>query len=220
MATSCVVSLTDVKAHLGYPEPTAPNSDDASLMRFIAAADEVLAFECDATIPRTYSERFDGGDYKIFLYHRPIVTVQNIEEGWGWINFELDYQDVNTTPGDTTLFGYSIDNYNNGEVSRRSVASVQIPFMAGTKNIFVQYVAGFSPVPATIVLATLELIAHWWQNSQIRGAVQSGANISYDATLGQNYTRDTESGIQNINIGIPGRILEMLKAHRRMPIFA
>ena len=220
MAALPVVSLTDVKTHLRYSNPTQPSADDSSLQRFIDAANEVLEYECEATIPREYTESFDGGDYKVYLYHRPVIEIQNVEEGWGYLNFELDYQDANSDPGNTTQFGYSVDSYANGEISRRSVASVQIPFMPGTKNIRVQYVAGYSPVPATIVLAVLELIAHWWQNSQLRSAVQGGANVSYDATMGQNYTRDTESGIQNINVGVPGRILEMLKAKRHMPFIA
>lgn len=220
MANSTVVSLSDVKTHLRYPNPTQPNNDDAALQKFINAADEVLAFECDATIPRSYNERHDGGAGTIFLYHRPIISVQNVEEGWGYLNFELDYQDANTDPQETTLFGYSVDSYVNGEITRRSVASVLVPFFPGEKNIIVNYTAGYSPVPATIVLATLEIIAYWWQNSQVRGAVQSGSNVSYDAALGQSYTRDTESGVQNINVGVPVRLLELLKSKRRMPIIA
>ena len=220
VVNSTAVSLTDVKTHLRYNNPSQPNEDDAALQKFINAADEVLQYECDATTPKTYSERYSGGEYKIFLYHRPIVTVQNVEEGWGFINFELDYQDANTLPQDTTLFGYSIDSYNNGQIGRRSVASVEIPFRPGSKNIVVQYVAGFEALPATIVLAILELIAHWWQNSQIRAAAQGGANVSYDSTIGQSYTRDTESGVQNINVGVPTRLLALLKSKRHMPFIA
>lgn len=220
MANSTIVSLTDVKTHLRYPNPTQANADDAALQKFINAADEVLQFECDGTVPKVYSERHDGGGYKIFTRHRPLITVQNIEEGWGWVNHQLDYQDANTDPAATTLFGYSINSYENGEIGRRSVASVPIHFRPGEANIFIQYVAGYQPVPPTLILAVLELIAHWWQNSQLRAAVAGGANVSYDATQGGSYTRDTESGVQNINIGVPYRILELIKGHRHMPFIA
>lgn len=220
MADSTLVSLTDIKTHLRYPNPSQASPDDAALQRFLNAADEVLQYECDETLPRTYTERHDGGDYTLFTYHRPLISVRNIEEGWGWINFELDFQDANTAPENTTLWGYSIDSPENGQISRRSVASVPIPFMPGEANIVVTYVAGHSPLPATIVLACLELISHWWQNSQLRAAVVGGANVAYDATQGTAYTRDTEAGVQNLNIGVPYRILEMIKSHRHMPFIA
>jgi hypothetical protein len=118
------------------------------------------------------------------------------------------------------MFGYSIDSYEAGLISRRSAGNVNIPFVPGQANIHVSYTAGLEAVPPSIELAALELIAHWWQNSQLRAAAMGGVNISYDATLGQQYSRDTESGTQNINIGVPFRILEMLKPNRRRPIIA
>jgi hypothetical protein len=69
-------------------------------------------------------------------------------------------------------------------------------------------------------LAELELIAHWWQNSQLRAVAMAGTNIGYDTVEGAIYSRDTESGTQNMNIGVPYRILEMLNSHRHLPIIA
>jgi hypothetical protein len=48
----------------------------------------------------------------------------------------------------------------------------------------------------------------------------AGANMAYDAVEGALYSRDTESGTQNINVGVPYRILEMLKSYRHMPFIA
>lgn len=217
MATSSIVALADVRAHLRYQNPGAASSDDAALQRFINAASDVIDFECDIVAPKVFSEYYDGGDYSIWLRHRPIVSVQNIQEGWGFTNYQLDYVQVNS-PSQTTMFAYSIDNVDTGEITRRSGGNVNIPFMRGTNNIYVQYTAGRQVIPAAIQLAALELIAHWWQNSQLRAASLAGANLSYDATQGAVYTRDTESGIQNMNIGVPYRILEMLKAFRHDPI--
>lgn len=215
-----IVSLQQVRTHLRFPTPTEPSQEDLALQTFIDAANEVIRHECGDEIPRAYSERHSGGDYKIFLYHTPVLSVENIEEGWGWITYELDYQDANTPAGDTTMFGYSLDNAETGEISRRSVASVSIPFIPGNRNIFVQYTSGVQPIPGNITLASLELVAHWYQNSQLRAVALAGTNMSYDAVEGAVYTRDTESGDQNINIGVPYRILELLKPHRRNPIIA
>lgn len=219
MANGNIVSLADVKTHLRYQTPTAPHTDDPALQKFINAADEVIEYECGDIVPKLFSEYYDGGDYTIYLRHLPLLSVENVEEGWGWINFELDYVEVNSPPP-YSLYAYSIDSYENGEISRRSAGNVQIPFRPGESNIYIQYRAGEANIPGNIVLAELELIAHWWQNSQLRAMTVAGANLSYDVVTGSAYSRDTESGVQNVNIGVPMRILELIKAHRRRPIIA
>lgn len=213
-----IVTLANVHTFLQIP--TGNTTYDAVLQWLINGADEVIKFECDDILPKVYDEFYDGGDFVIRTRHLPILSVENVEESWGWINYELDYQQVNADPATTGMFGYSIDSYENGEISRRSVASVQVPFRPGTKNIHINYRAGEATVPGNVFLAELKLIQHWFANSQLRAAAVAGANLQYDATQGQSYTRDTESGEQNINIGVPLAILEELKSHRHMPIIA
>lgn len=215
-----IVTLEQVKTHLRYPNPSQPGGDDVALQWFIAAADEVIEFECEDILPHSHDEFYDGGNYSIHLRHLPLLQVQNVEEGWGWINYELDYVEVNSPPDVTSMFAYSIESYPNGEISRRSAGNVQIPFRPGDGNIHIQYTSGKSAVPGVIFLAELELIAHWWQNSQMRAAALAGTNVAYDAVAGTVYTRDTETGDQNLNIGVPYRILEMIKSQRHMPFFA
>lgn len=214
-----IVTLTKLKSHLRYTNPSAPSSDDGALQTFLDAADEVIRFECDDILPKTYTEYHDGGDYTIHLRRVPLISVKNVEEGWGYIAFELDYVEVNSPPP-YSLFAYSIDSYENAKITRRSAGNVQIPFRPGSGNIIVEYVAGEETIPGNIVLAELELVAHWWQNSQYRAAVMGGVNITYDASAGTGYTRDTETGSQNLNIGVPYRILELIKSHRHRPIIA
>lgn len=215
-----IVTLAQAKAWLRYTDPTQPSSDDAALQIVVNAADEVLEYECSDVLAHRYDEMYDGGNFVINLRHIPLLSIQNIEEGWGWIAYELDYVEVNSPATGTSMFAYSIDNYENGAISRRSAGNVQIPFRAGTSNIRVQYTTGRQQTPASIILAELELIAHWWRNSQLRAVAMAGTNISYDAVAGTTYTRDTETGNQNINIGVPYRILEALKRHRHMPFIA
>ena len=215
-----IVSLADVKTHLRYPNPSSPNPDDTALQKFIDAADEVIEFECDEIVPKLFNESHDGGGTSIFLRRRPILEVLNVEEGWGWVNFELNFVDVNSPAQVNSLYAYSIDNHDVSQITRRSAGNVVIPFVPGQNNILVQYRAGEGVMPGSIVLAELELIAHWWQNSQLRGVTMSGANLGYDTVAGSIYSRDTESGNQNINIGVPYRILEMIKGHRHVPFIA
>jgi delta 1-pyrroline-5-carboxylate dehydrogenase len=73
------------------------------------------------------------------------------------------------------MFAYSIDSPESGGISRRSAGNVVIPFVAGLKNIKINYTAGLAAVPWSVRLAALEIIAHWWQNSQMRAMANSTA---------------------------------------------
>ncbi len=210
-----IVSLAEVKAHLRYPQSQV--ADDQALLGFIQAADDVIRAECGDVVPTHYDEFYDGGRYWIFLRHRPVLSVENVEEGWGWFDYELDYQQVNTVPaGD--MFAYSIDSPISGGITRRSAGNVQIPFVPGTKNIRVLYTAGRAKVPPSVRLAALELVAHWWQNSQLRSGAANANVASFDAVEGERFSRDDANGFQNINIGVPFRVLELLKPYRHIPI--
>jgi hypothetical protein len=209
-----IVTLDQVREHLRYP--AADTIDDNALLLHIAAADEVMRKECGDNVPTQYIESYDGGDTSIYLYHTPVLSVENVEEGWGWINYELDYIQVNTPPGLISMFAYSLDIPGGGKISRRTAGNINIPFMRGERNIKVVYTAGRSPVPPVIVLAELELIAHWWQNSQQRAAAGITAT-SFDST-NQDFPRSGAALFTPINQGVPYRILEMIKVYRAMPI--
>ena len=207
-----VVSLLDAKNHLRIP-PT-DTSNDLALMGFIAASDDVIEAECGIIMPKHFDELHDGGSPVVYVRNRPILSVEQVQEGWGWLNYTLDYQQVNTVPaGD--MFAYSIDSPAAGAISRRSAGNVSIPFVPGRKNIRVWYTAGRSSVPGSVRLAALELIAHWWQNSQLRAMAGSQLYQSYDQ-VNEDFTR--ASGVSSINSGLPYRVVELLKRHRRLPI--
>ena len=214
VASADIVTLAEVRAHLRYP--ATDTSDDLALQGFIYAADDVIVSECGEVVPKTYDELYDGGKYYIFLRHRPVLEVVNVEEGWGWYNWELDYQQVNTIPAGA-MFAYSLDSLISGAVSRRSAGNVMIPFIPGSKNIRVTYRSGLQQIPGSIRLAALELVAHWWQNSQMRSQMANAMASAYDAE-NADFTRAT--GFSSINLGVPDRILELLKAKRHMPYFA
>jgi hypothetical protein len=204
-----VVSLQDVQTHLRMP--ATDTADEAALQGFINAATDVIQHECGQVVPQQFDEYYDGGDYAIALRHFPLISVINVEEGWGWTNYELTYVQVNAINA-TNIFAYSIDDESVGLITRRSGGNVNIPFMHGTSNIRVTYVAGQSSVPGAIRLACLELIAHWWQGSQMRaGQYQSqgydAVNIDFSRTMG-----GTE-----FNAGVPYRVMELLRPFRHVP---
>jgi len=211
MATN-IVSLTEVRQHLRY-SPT-DTTDDAELQVYMNAADDVVKAECGEVIPTQYDEYQSGGDFVIYLRHRPVLEIVNVEEGWGWWNWELDYQQVNTVPAGS-MFAYSIDSPILGAISRRSAGNVMIPFVPGSKNIHIQYIAGRDNYPGSVVLFELELIAYWWRNSQMRAMTANAVTTAAQA-VNQDFTR--AEGVSSINLGVPADLLELLKGSRRTPI--
>lgn len=214
MSSLHIVTLQDVLTHLRYPSTN--DDDNLQLEGFIAAADEVIRAECGDVVPKQYQEYYNGGDVAIYLRHTPVISVNTVIEGWGFTNFELTYTVPNQVP-QTSLFAYAIDNANTGKITRRSAANVLIPFVGqpymqnSEGNIYVDYVAGQLPVPANVRLAALELIAHWWQNSQQRQYSAGGVSSSFDTDV-------VDSASTEYYAGVPYRILELLRPSRRLPV--
>ena len=209
---SSIVSLSDVKAHLRYP--TANVADDVAIQGFIYAAGDVINDECGIVMPEQFDEYYDGGRKQIWLRHTPVLEVSQVEEGWGFTNYDLTLVQVNS-PVYTNMFAFSIDEPMTGLISRRVGGNVSIPFVPGDGNVHFTYSAGRGTVPAGIRLAALELIAHWWQGSQQRHGATGGGISTYD-TVNTDFTRAT--GLSPINQGVPYRIIELLKPFRRTPI--
>lgn len=204
-----IVSLQDVLTHLRYP--ANETLDDAALMGFILAATDVLQNECSQVVPQQFDEYYDGGDFAINTRNTPVLSVINVEEGWGWTNYELTYVQVNAINA-TNIFAYSIDEPSIGLISRRSGGNVNIRFMSGSANIRVTYVAGRDNVPGAIRLAALELVSHWWQGSQMRSSQYQ--TQGYDA-MDVDFSR-TLGGVE-FNSGIPYRVLELIRPYRHIP---
>ena len=207
-----IVLIADVWAYLQFP--ASPSAGQLVIMQqMIDAAAEVIRMECGDVFPAEYDEYHSGGDLSVWAYHSPILSVQKVEEGWGWINYNLDFVEVNSNPAGS-MFAYSLDSAEAGMITRRSAGNVAIPFIPGEDNIRVTYIAGRAVTPPVIYLAVLELVNHWWQNSQQRNIGVNGGQ--YDSVGDTEFTRAT--GLTSINQGVPYRILEMIKPYRRFPV--
>ena len=78
--------------------------------------------------------------------------------------------------------GYSVD-YEKGRLTRVFPGLVEKPWFPGSRNIEIVWEAGYNPIPADVKVATLEMIAHWWRNTQQQSANRlgaAGANADYD----------------------------------------
>jgi len=179
------------------------------------AAQKVIERELGHIVSKTIrAERHNGGHCEVWLRELPVLYVQNVEEGWGYYDWELDDQEVNSIPA-LSMWAYSLDQPEEGLVTRRSQGNVLVPFTPGRDNIRVDYVAGREEVPENAVLAFCELTAHWYRVSQLRTANQPGGAFQPNA-LNQDFTRST--GNTSINLGVPEEIIELLKPERRRPI--
>jgi hypothetical protein len=217
-AVTEIASLSQVKNYLRMPNPTGTSGDDATITILMNAAQAVVERELGHIVATPISaERHDGGYAEIWLRHLPVLYVQNVEEGWGYYDWQLDDQEVNQQPA-LSIWAYSLDMPEEGLVTRRGPGNVLYPFVQGRNNIRVDYVAGRNEVPANAIQAFLELTAHWYRVSQLRTSNQASAGFSPNV-LNQDFVASGNvAGLTSINMGIPSEIIELLKPDRRRPI--
>lgn len=193
---STIVQLADVKAHLNLED----NANDTELRDFIEAATPVVEKIAGPVIEQTVVETFDGGNMQLDLSYVPLVSVTSVVETVAGVNTAL----TPVTMGEsTTPNGYTLDA-EGGRIIRRS-GSEAISFPYGVGNIAVTYIAGRNPIPKNIRLATLMLIQHWWQQSQ----------------MNRNGGRPSFGGDDALNMGagyaIPNRVRELLQPDPQLP---
>lgn len=210
-----LVSLSEMKNYLRYPNPDSDSPDDFLIGEFMASAADVIKRECGDVVQTSYDEWYAGGDCQIILRHVPLLSVTSIEENWGFTNYVLTEQPGDSLPQNTSLWAFSVDQANQGVITRRSVGNVMIPFVWPTRgdNIRVKYIAGRQTVPAAIRHAYMDLVAYWWQNAMQRSYSNgaSSPNTGFGSMV-------QDGGSTGFNAGVPYRILEILRGERRTPI--
>lgn len=170
--TSTAITLPDVKRHLSITEST----HDAALQDLIDAAVGVVEGLIGPLTPKTYSEVYNGGGYRLVLRHAPVVSVSSVVENWGTINYTLTNQPVGQA---TDAYGYDIDDPEAGILVRRTVGSFPFPFFSGIGNVAVTYTAGRTSVPGPVKLAVLRQIRDLWsdyQSGRTKNGVVSASN--------------------------------------------
>lgn len=218
MAITSIASLTEVKTYLRMPNPASPSPDDMILQMFMNAAQVAIEKEIGFIVKKTIrAERHDGGKCELWVRNLPILYVINVEEGWGFYDWDLDDQQVNTITA-LSIWSYSLDDAAEGLITRRSAGNVLVPFVSGRNNIRVDYAVGRTEMPANAVLAFCEIVAHWFRTTQQRTANSAGVGYQPSALVDTDFTRAT--GITSINMGVPMELLEMLKPDRRRPIIS
>lgn len=209
---SDIVTLDQVRAFLKFND-TYTDDDDFISNTLIPAANDIVRRYCGDIIPKTYDEFYDGGDYSIFLRHTPVLSVQLVEEGWGFTDYTLTEVQVNSASM-PTMFAFSIDMPAGGKISRRSGGNVNIPFIRGVGNVHVIYDTGYADIPQSAVLASLELIQIWY-----RGFMQDQSAADPYAVIEGEYQMERGSGGATLGMfGVPDYIVVMFEANARGPI--
>lgn len=154
--------------------------------------------------PTRYDRRFDGwssfmGAY-IMLPWYPVLEVVSCIEYWGIAGPHVL---VESTPTDQ-VDGFQLVP-NTGRMNRVFPGNVQKPWFPGSRNVEIVWISGFNPIPADIKVATLELIAHWYRNTQ-----QMSGRPSNTITAGQEFEPSGETGMW---AGIPYRVQALLTSY-------
>lgn len=150
--------------------PSSDTSKDINLQLITDMACEFCAQYTQRPIaPTTYDRRFDGfagwNGSSLMLPYYPILEVVSVVEYWGTSGPNVLSESTPTNQID----GFQVE-YATGRVTRIFPGNVQKPFFPGSRNIEIVWTAGFNPIPPMIRMATLELIAHWFRNTQQQSA--------------------------------------------------
>jgi len=158
----------DVRPWLQLPEGPEPIID-AKLRRVTnAICRRTQNYLGRALAPLRYFKRFSGwpgaNGAVIMLPFVPVLKVLHVVEYRGSTGrFELAEQTPETGQGNSETF--QIEPLT-GALVRTFMGNLQRPWFPGSKNIEVEWEAGFNPIPEDIELATLEYIKKWWDSTQ------------------------------------------------------
>jgi hypothetical protein len=168
-----VLTVGEFKAHASI----TGTADDAEIAAFIASATAILEGLCGPIYPRVITgEAHNAGARQIWTDFAPIISVSTLTEMWGLTQYTLTAQPVGSS---TNMFGYTIDDYREGRITRRGTASISVPFgyasgtgsSISTGTVQISYTAGRANPSANVQLALKELTRYLWQ--QVKGGPSS-----------------------------------------------
>lgn len=129
-----------------------------------------------------FDYRFDGwsgwnGAFLELPWY-PVLEILSVTEYWGVSGPHVLLESTPTSQVDGWQCEYPV-----GRLTRVFPGLVQKPWFPGSRNVEVIWRAGYNPIPGRYRLATLELIKHWYTNTQQNQALSVpglGMNNEYD----------------------------------------
>jgi hypothetical protein len=196
----------DVRPYLQFGDIAEPLTDTRLQLIVDFACTWVQNYLGGPVAPITVARRFNGwsgfNGAILPLPYYPILKVKKVVEWWG---VSGPHELLEQTPAEQIgAEAFQVDN-TRGYLIRTFVGLVQRPWFPGSKNIEIEWEAGYNPVLPDIKIATLELIAHWWRNTQ--QASRSGPAGEYDP--------EVATGMW---AGVPHRVTSLLAPYARLGI--
>lgn len=197
----------DVKPWMQYP--VQDDSQDANIQLLIDMTCQWAQQKLGQPIgPMTFDRRFNGwsgwnGAYLTLPYF-PVLQVVSVAEYWGIAGPHNLSESTPTNQVD----GFQMD-YQRGIMTRVFPGNVQKPWFPGSRNVEIVWTAGFNPIPADLKVATLEMIKHWWVNTQQQSSNRLGAGGA-----AQEY--DPEEVANGLWTGVPFRIIDLLESRMQV----
>jgi hypothetical protein len=195
----------DVKPYLQFPASSV--TSDVQLQTVVdMCCTWVQNYLGRPIAPTEFFRRFSGwsglnGAY-INLPYCPVLSMVSVVEYRGTSGpFLLTEQTPSHQVGGQEV--YQMD-YLRGTVIRTFMGLVQRPWFPGSRNIEITWVAGYNPVPPDIRVAALELVGHWWRNTQ---------QASRSGPMPTGY--DPENPAAGMFAAIPHRVEALLSQYSR-----
>jgi len=149
-------------------DPTAVSTNEVALQATVDfACTWVQNYLGRPVAPTDFFRRFSGwsgnnGSY-IMLPYYPVLSVASVVEYWGSSGPHTLAEQTPANQGTQDV--YQLDPMR-GVVIRTFMGLIQRPWFPGSRNIEISWTAGYNPIPADIKLATFEVAAWWWRNTQ------------------------------------------------------
>lgn len=159
--------------------------------------------------PTKFDRKFDGFSFatgsQIALPYYPVLSIDSIVETWGLGgDHSLEYQTADAQ-GSAGQQMFQVD-WTRGVLTRTYQGLIRRPWFPGAGNIRVKWTAGYNPIPADIKIATLEVVAYWWRNTQ-------EAQRTFDRL--NEYDSASSNGLWP---AIPHRITSLLESYAQVGI--
>lgn len=193
-----------------YLQMDSVKASDAAKLQDITdmACDWVQDYLGRPVAPTTFFRRFNGwsglnGAYLSLPYY-PVLSVNSVVEYWGSSGPHTLTEQTPAAQGGQDV--YQVD-YLRGVVIRTFLGLVQRPWFPGSRNIEVTWVAGYDPIPKKIKIATLEMAAYWWRNTQEAPKWFANPQAGYDTP-----------GPNSLWPAIPNRVTSLLEPYQQVGI--
>lgn len=178
--TNGIITLARAKEQIGTGFLAA---DDTKLERYVEAATPVMEDLCQAIVPRAVTEVVSGGDDVLDLRHHAISITSITNRG----TLLIAGTDYHYDAEDDAIYGGT-------QISPRL-------FAFGHRNLVVVYQAGYTPIPENLILATADLVAHWWRQGRISGRSK--------------FSGETGELVTPSGYGVPNRVFDVSRPHHR-----